>query len=147
MTRLTPHFTLDELVRSDTAVRFGLDNTPDAAALANLVQLAAVLEQVRTLAGAPLAVSSGYRCRALNRAVGSGDSSAHVLGLAADFTAAGWDNLALARAIAGSDLTFDQLIMEGRWLHLGLAVAPRRQLLTAHFAPGRPTRYSAGLEP
>jgi hypothetical protein len=144
--RLSPHFTLAELVRSELALRHAVDNTAPPGVVANLARLAATLEQVRALAGAPLLVSSGYRCLAVNRLLGSSDTSAHVLGLAADFTAPGWTVTALARAIAHSGIEFDQLIDEHGWVHLGLASGtPRRQLLTAVFVPGRPTRYQAGL--
>ncbi|MBI3041256.1 MAG: peptidase M15 [Betaproteobacteria bacterium] len=134
--RLSRHFTLDELVASQTAARRGIDNTPSPAVVRNLRRLAALLEKVRTLLGGkPILVSSGYRCRALNAAVAGAKASAHMAGLAADFTAPGYGTvLQVARRIAASSLRYDQLIHEyGAWVHIGLAPArrkPRRQNLS-----------------
>lgn len=133
--QLSPHFTLEELVRSDTAARLGIDNTPGPGALANLKDLAEKLERVRAILGAPMAISSGFRCLALNRAIGSRDTSAHVLGLAVDFTADKFGSpLAVAQRLADrkAEIGFDQLIHEYRkWVHLGFRVGqPRGELLT-----------------
>lgn len=142
---LSPHFTLAELTLSQTAARQGIDNTPPAEVVAALRETAAVLERVRRLLGdRPIVVTSGFRCLALNRAIGSLDSSAHVLGRAADFTCPAFGPpLEVARTIAQSDIAFDQLIHEfGSWVHIAQTPGlPRRQLLTID---GAGTRY--GLE-
>ncbi|MBL8378497.1 MAG: DUF882 domain-containing protein [Burkholderiales bacterium] len=146
-TRLSPHFSLEELTASQTAVREGIDNTPDAAARRNLARLAATLEDVRTLlGGVPIIISSGYRSPQLNRRVKGARNSAHMSGLAADFTApAAGTVLQVARRIAAADIAFDQLIHEyGAWVHLGLAAAespPRRETLSIF----RGTGYLPGL--
>lgn len=142
---LSPHFSLAELVASQVATRKGIDNTPAPAIVANLTRLAALLEQVRALVGAPIAISSGYRSQALNRAVGGAANSAHVLGLAADISTAKLAPKALALLIRQSDIAFDQLIYEGTWVHIGLSTgALRRQVLTAKFAGGD-VSYVAGI--
>ena len=142
---LSPHFSLAELVASQVATRKGIDNAPAAAIVANLTRLAALLEQVRALVGAPIAISSGYRSPALNKAVGGAANSAHVLGLAADISTAKLAPKALALLIRQSDITFDQLIYEGTWVHIGLSTGvPRRQVLTAKFAGGG-VSYVAGI--
>lgn len=131
--KLTEHFTLEELIFSETAIRHGLDNTPNEDVIDNLRLLASHLEEVRSLLGVPIIISSGYRCPALNRAVGSKDTSAHVQGLAADFTAPAFGSpLKICQEIRDcSAIRFDQLIHEfGTWVHFGVAVAPRRELLT-----------------
>ncbi|TNC78251.1 peptidase M15 [Janthinobacterium lividum] len=134
---LSPHFSLAELVASQVATRKGIDNTPSAAIVANLSRLAALLEQVRALVGAPIAISSGYRSPALNKAVGGAANSAHVLGLAADISTAKLAPKALALLIQQSDIVFDQLIYEGTWVHIGLSTGTlRRRVLTAKFAGG-----------
>jgi hypothetical protein len=133
--RLSPNFTLAQLIRSETAERLAIDNNPGPDHVANLTRLAAAMELVLPLLGHPVAINSGYRSAALNAAVGGAPQSRHALGLAIDFTCAGFGApLQVARAIAASSLAFDQLIHEyGRWVHLGLAPdtsTPRRQLLT-----------------
>ncbi len=142
---LSPHFSLAELVSSQVATRKGIDNAPAPAIVANLTRLAALLEQVRALVGAPIAISSGYRSPALNKAVGGAANSAHVLGLAADISTAKLTPKALALLIRQSDIAFDQLIYEGTWVHIGLSTGVlRRQVLTAKFAGGG-VSYVAGI--
>jgi hypothetical protein len=133
--RLSPNFTLAQLIRSETAERLGIDNHPGPDHVANLARLAAMMEQVLQILEHDVAINSGYRCPALNTAVGGAPLSRHTLGLAIDFTCAGFGQpLKVARAIAASPIPFDQVIHEyGRWVHLGLASdhdTPRRQLLT-----------------
>lgn len=70
--QLTPHFTLAELTASTTAQRLGLDNTPSAAIVQRLGDLAKILERVRQYLGKPIIVTSGYRSLAVNKAVGGG---------------------------------------------------------------------------
>lgn len=140
---MSEHFTIDELTFSQTAVRQNIDNTPSPEVLANLNVLMGVLEQVRSLTG-PLTVSSGYRCPALNAAVGGAKDSAHVLGFAADITSNKMSPRALAMLIRDSDVIFDQVIFEGTWVHIGLSMAPRLEVLTAVFKNGRAT-YVRGI--
>ena len=88
--QLSPHFSLEELTRSVTARNRSIDNTPSKSDLANLRLLAeTVLEPLRTAFGHPITVSSGYRCAALNKAVGGARSSQHLLGQATDIHAPG----------------------------------------------------------
>jgi len=142
---LTPHFSLGELTGSDLAVRRGINNTPNEAIRKNLKRLAETLEQVRAALGRPMFISSGYRCTALNRALGGSVTSAHILGLAADFVASGITPLEACSRIRDSEIEFDQLIYEGTWVHIGLSLGkPRREVLTAHFKSGR-TSYTKGL--
>lgn len=133
MTQLTPHFSLEELIHSDTAAARGIDNSAPPALQANLQRLAELLERVRAVLGVPVHISSAYRSPALNRAVGGVANSVHMSGLAADITAPSFGNpLAVAQAIHAAGIPFDQLIHEyGRWVHIGLRDgAPRGQLLT-----------------
>ena len=122
---LSPNFSLDELVFSQTASREKIDNTPNAQVLANLQHLASQLEIVREkLGGLPLLISSGYRSAALNVAVGGSLKSVHVTGLAVDFTAPKFGTvLQVAKAVSTCGVAFDQVIYEfGRWVHLGVAL-------------------------
>lgn len=134
---LSPHFTLDELTLSQTAARRGIDNTPNAKELGNLKILAETLEQIRSLVGKPIIISSGFRNEAVNRAVGGSKTSAHMSGLAADINCPGLAPAALAHIIKASDIKYDQLILEfDRWVHIGLSENPRLQLLTIRSGTG-----------
>ena len=119
---LTEHFTLDELTSSETAERNGWDNTPNETELANLKRLAEFLEEVKTtLGGKPIMVSSGYRGKQVNDAVGSKDSSQHRVGCAVDFRVPGLTPDQVVRAIIASGLPYDQVIREfDRWTHLSV---------------------------
>jgi hypothetical protein len=137
--RLSQHFTLDEFTLSQTAARRGIDNTPPPDVIENLRALAVFLEDVRENFHAPILISSGYRSCPLNLVVGGAAKSQHLFGLAADFTVPDYGPpLAVAKAIAASDLQFDQLIHEyGRWVHLGIAApgqTPRREVLSIRSA-------------
>jgi hypothetical protein len=143
--KISPHFTLEELTASETAARRGIDNTAPDVIVDHLGQLATGLERIRNILGAPILVSSGYRCLALNRAIGSKDSSAHVQGYAADFICPGFGiPLEVVKRISASAIDFDQCIHEGgRWVHISFAPPLRREVLTAHFGLGG-TTYTKG---
>lgn len=136
MNQLTNHFTLAELTCTELRK---LDNTPPTAILPNIQRMAETLEVVRTLLGGkPIHVNSCYRSKKVNDAVGSKDTSKHREGLAADFKCQSYGSpIAIVEAIAASDISFDQLILEffnpatgAGWVHLGLAAKNRRQVLT-----------------
>ena len=142
---LTDHFTLEELTASQTASRRGLDNTPPSDILPHLIVLAQGLERVRALLGKPMLVSSGYRAPAVNEAVGGSSHSAHCLGYAADFICPAFGTPRdVAVAVRDSGIPFDQIIMEGTWVHLSFDPKMRRQALTAHFGGGSAT-YTEGI--
>jgi len=123
---VTPHFTLAELTHTDHR---SLDNTPNAAELANLKRLAEFLETVKTtLGGKAVMISSAYRSKAVNDAVGSRDTSSHRLGLACDFRVPSMAPDAVVRALL--KLPFDQIIREyDAWTHISISDKPRRQAL------------------
>lgn len=141
---LTDHFTLAELMRSSVAERKGIDNSVPDRLLPHLFILAVGLEQVRALLGFPLHIDSGYRCPALNAAVGGAKQSAHMDGFAADFICPAFgDPLSIVKAIEASDIKFDKCIQEGTWVHISFAPAMRREILTAHFGD-QGTTYTQG---
>lgn len=136
---LSDHFSLPEFTTSETAERAGIDNTPSEEIRQNLVWNASNLEAVRSLLNAPLHITSGYRCPQLNVLVGSKPTSAHVLGLAADFIAPTFGKpIDVCDKIVASGIPFDQIILEFAgsghgWTHIGWAKFgdhPRRQVLT-----------------
>jgi len=124
-TPVTLHFTIEELYASETAKRLGIDNKPNVQMMINLVYLAAyVLEPLRTAMGEPIKISSGFRCQALNKAVGGVWNSQHVKGQAADICIDG--DLKKGKKwfdYIKNHLPFDQLIWEHDkngtyWIHV-----------------------------
>lgn len=139
MTQLTKNFTLAEFVRSTKADSLGIDNTAPAAVVEQLRSTAAMLQRIRDHLGAPITITSGYRCPALNRAVGGVTSSDHVQGQAADIVVPGYGtpyDIAEALAPLVSMLGIGQLILEGvggkRWVHVSTRVPtkPANRVIT-----------------
>ena len=134
MTQLSEHFSLEELIHSEIAERLGLDNTPNATEIANLMRLAALLEQVRALINKPIMLNSGFRSKPVNDAVKSKDTSQHRIGCAADIRVPGMTPKQVVEAIIASDIGYDQVIEEfGSWTHISVpdsaARPPRKQAL------------------
>ena len=142
--KLTPHFSLEEFVRSATAQAKGIDNSlnptakADQAVIRNLKTLSEnILEPLRDHACQPIVISSGYRCPALNNAVGGSKTSQHLTGEACD--------IHIPSIIQGKqwmewimdNTTFDQLIWERNsagvhWIHVSCKSVPdknRHQVL------------------
>jgi len=135
MMQLSEHFTLSEMVRSANALKYGIKNVPNAQQVENLKLLCInVLEPVRSLVGAPVFVSSGFRCRELNRhkSIGGARNSQHQTGRAADISVKGLTSVQLFEMIVKSDIQFDQIIEEfGDWVHISFSTNPRRSMLIA----------------
>lgn len=137
--KLSPHFTLSEMCKSQMASRHDICNQPDDAAIDALSRLcAAILEPVRVHFGVPIIPSSGYRSAALNRALGGAPNSQHIKGEAVDFEIAGIAHPIIA-AWVRDELDFDQLIVEypqadnvsAGWLHISYCErCNRRETLT-----------------
>lgn len=131
---LTEHFNLEEMTRSEAGLRRGLTNVPNAGEIDNLRRLCeTILEPVRALLNVPMHVNSGYRCPAVNAAVGGKGNSAHLDGRACDFVPIGVSLDHAMGLIRHSGLPFDQLILEyGTWIHIAIArygVDPRQEVL------------------
>ena len=125
--KLSPHFTLEEMTTAEVAVRNGWENYPDPLALDNLRRTCSLLEQVRMLFLAPITITSGYRSKRVNDAVGGKETSQHRLGCAADFKVSGYTPDEVCQRIAKSGLQFDQLIREYNvWTHIGVPNDPER---------------------
>jgi uncharacterized protein YcbK (DUF882 family) len=140
---LSPNFTLDELTASQTAARKGLDNTPNATEVANLVRVASLLEEVRALLNKPILINSGFRSKAVNDSVGSKDTSQHRIGCAADIRVPGMTPREVVEACIAANIGYDQIIEEfGSWTHISVpntaSTAPRRQALTIDRQGTRP---------
>jgi len=144
--QLSEHFSLEEATFSSTALRNGISNQPDQALLANMKSAAKGMELVRAVLGKPIHIDSWFRSVDLNKAVGGVGHSAHMDGFAIDFICPEFGNpLAVARSLADHHLKFDQLIYEGTWVHISFNPKYRGEMLTAHFAPGKPTSYTVGI--
>jgi hypothetical protein len=133
--RLSPHFTLEEATKSQTAIRLGIPNEPNSDQLLAMQLVATrILEPVRAHFGVPFSPSSWFRCAELNRTIGGSPLSQHCRGQAVDFEVPGISNRTLAEWIYGN-LTYDQLILEchdlGRpssgWVHCSLKPTGNRQ--------------------
>ena len=113
--KLTANITLDELTKSQTAERKGINNNPSPQQIENLKALAVnILQPIRSHFDKPLIISSGFRCAQLCIEIGSKITSQHVADddcAAADFEIPGVDNRELAIWIK-NELEFDQLILE-----------------------------------
>jgi len=137
--RLSKNFALSEMVKSATAERLNVDNSPSDIHLVNLTHLAIhILQPVRDEFGV-ITINSGYRSPALNAKVGGSKTSQHCNGQAADFESFSTPNPDLAKWIA-NNLEFDQLILEfydgvnpnSGWVHCSYnLMGNRRKILTA----------------
>ena len=125
MTQLSPHFSLEELTHTDHR-----DSEKN-----NLKRLAEFLEQVKeVLGGKPIMVNSAFRCKQVNDAVGSKDTSQHRIGCAADIRVPGMTPDEVVKAVIAAQLPYDQIIREfDRWTHISVPNevngVPRRQSL------------------
>lgn len=130
---LSPHFALEELIVSDTAARYGIDNYPSDEALNNLKETALMLEAVRAILwNKPILITSGYRSPELNERIGGSRNSDHMYGRAVDFTCPGYGNpYQICKQIEVSGMTYNQLIYEfGSWVHLSWAPNMKQESLT-----------------
>jgi len=147
--KLTANFSLNELTKSQTAERKGIDNTPSTEHQENLKLLCeSVLQPVRDHFGKVVTISSGYRSPELCTAIGSKITSQHAKGQAADFEIFGVSNKTLADYI-DSELHYDQLILEywkesdpnSGWVHCSFSAGNnRKQYLRAYKENGK-TKY------
>ena len=153
MTQLTRNFSLHELTKSETALRYDMENNPGPAEAANLTELAGkVLQPVRDHFGKGVKVNSGFRHPEVNAKVGGSKTSDHTKGQAADIEIPGVPNAELAQWIA-DNLEFRQLILEfytvgipdSGWVHVSFVDGDnKKQVMTATKQGGK-TVYLPGL--
>ena len=125
--QITRNFSLDEFVKSDTARKYNIDNTPPQNVINNIVSLCGVLQKIRDKYGKPMHINSGYRCPKLNSKVGGSKTSQHMNGSAADISvASAKQNRELFDLIVNmannKEIQFRQLIDEYdyKWVHLAI---------------------------
>ena len=147
--QLSKHFKLEEMTKSMTATRKGIDNSPGAGDIKNLENVCyEILEPVRAHFDKPITITSGYRSEALCEAIGSKKTSQHAKGQASDFEIFGVSNKELADWIH-KNLPYDQLILEfytpgepnSGWIHCSwIPDQPRASFLHAYRSEGK-TKY------
>lgn len=150
--KLSKNFSLEELTKSDTAIRRGISNVPSDDIINNIQELVDnVLQPVRERLG-PVVVTSGYRSPELNTAIGGSKTSDHCLGMAADIEVLGIDNKVTAEYIR-DNVVFTQLILEfykdgvpdSGWVHVSFDPKDlKKQVLRADKVNGK-THYSTGV--
>ena len=146
--KLSKNLSLSEVIKSNTAIKNGIDNSPTLVHLKNLEILAEkIFQPIREHFGVPIGISSGYRSKALNEAIkGSSKTSQHCSGQAIDIDAdiynfGGVTNKEIFDYIR-LNLDFDQLINEFNysWVHVSYSENNRGQVLKAYKQNGK-TKY------
>ena len=137
--KLSRNFSLTEFTKSSSALRLGIDNTPEGEHLeAAKLLFEKIVQPVRDEFGLTV-INSGYRCPALNEAIGGAKTSQHCKGEAADIEVPGTANIVVAKWIENF-LKFDQLILEfyskndpsAGWVHISYKKeGNRNEALTA----------------
>ena len=150
--KLSEHLDLAEVTRSETAKRKGISNMPTPEHLENFKKLANnIFEPIRKHFGVPIHISSGYRSKALNNAIGGSLTSQHCYGEAIDIDMDGSSNGVTNKMVfefIKANLNFDQLIWEfgtkdaPDWVHVSFETTgkQRKQILIA-FKNGGKTAY------
>ena len=150
--RVSRNFALSEMVKSATAERLNVDNSPSDIHLVNLTHLAIhILQPVRDQFGV-ITINSGYRSPALNAKVGGSKTSQHCNGQAADFESFSTPNPDLAKWIA-NNLVFDQLILEfydgvnpnSGWVHCSYNLMGNRKKIMTALKTGGKVVYKNGF--
>ena len=151
--KLSEHLDLSEVVRSESAKRKGISNMPTPEHIANFKVLAEkIFEPIRVHFRCPIVVSSGYRSKELNQAIGGSNSSQHCTGEAIDLDMDGTPHGVSNRMVFDyikNNLEFDQLIYEfgnsenPDWVHVSYESTgkQRKQVLRASRVNGK-TIYS-----
>ena len=122
---ITTNFTLEELYKSNTASKLGINNVPNKDVSNNLMILAVkILQPLREAYGKPITVTSGYRSFELNKAVKGSSTSQHLKGEAADLVTDNNKKLfeVAKRLIDEGKIKVGQLIDEYnyKWIHISL---------------------------
>ena len=120
------YFTIDELCASDTAKKYGIDNTPNPTIIIRLQRLINFINPIREAWGSAIKVTSGYRCEKLNCLVGGSKTSSHTIGYGVDLIPLNGKMSEFKKFIVDymKNKMFDQCIIEKsgktEWVHIGL---------------------------
>lgn len=125
--KISKNFSLEEFSRSETAQRLKIDNALGTEQIINLCALVHhVLQPLRDHYGQPVKISSGYRCQALNKAVGGVSNSQHMMGQASDIKITGVTPTHIADYIA-NNLPYDQVILYPTFVHVSYSIQANRR--------------------
>ena len=124
--KISEHISFKEAIKSNTALRRGINNEPDDYQITNMVGIAHnVFEPLREYVGGPIKINSMFRCEELNRAIGGSSRSQHCEGRAIDLDDTfGYKTNAEMFEYIRKNLSFDQLIWEfgddnnPAWVHV-----------------------------
>lgn len=140
MTKLSENFTLEEMIKSDTAKKYNINNQPSKEEIDNLKRLVHdILQPIRDKYGYPITVTSGYRCSQLNSKVGGSKTSQHLKGQAVDIkcsqTSKAYLFYLIKEMIEKGEIKVGQLIWEygtkyePNWIHVSLPYTKTNQIL------------------
>lgn len=141
---LSKDFTLEELVKSDYAIRHGIVNDSNEEQTENLKLLCLnVLQPLRDAIGIPIGIDSGFRNYEVNHAIGGAKNSQHTEGKAADIVTFEYTPIELIKKIVKLKLPFDQCIQEfDEWTHISFNQASNRGQLLYATKIGSVTQYA-----
>ena len=131
--RISKNFTLEEVIKSNTADRLKIDNTPDESILKNLQRIVINIAQpVRDFMGRSVNINSGYRCPELNKAIGGASKSDHMDGNALDLDCHSVELNKKMFDFIKYNLEFDKLIWEygGKWVHVSYGNGNRKKIFS-----------------
>ena len=147
--KLSKNLSLSEVIKSNTAIKNGIDNSPTLVHLKNLEILAEkIFQPIREHFGVPIGISSGYRSKALNSIIGGSSRSQHCKGQALDLDADIYGKVTNKEIFdfIVENLYFDQIIWEfgtdenPNWVHVSYSENNRGQVLKAYKQNGK-TKY------
>lgn len=123
------NFKISELIHSDTAVKYRINNMPDINSLDNILDLIIdCLQPIRNIINLPMIISSGYRNKQVNKIVGGKPNSQHLKGQAADFIVPGMTPKQVIDIIIENNIEYDQLINEyDKWVHISFVKGKNRK--------------------
>lgn len=143
--KISKNFTLEEFIKSDTADRYNIDNTPSEEIKKHIIELVEkIMQPIRTKWGKAIIINSGYRCEELNDKVGGSKTSQHKSGYACDFKTTNGQNAKLfnliKQMIENKEIECDQLIWEygtkknPNWIHIALHETKMRNQILYYYS-------------